>query len=326
MTICNLVCWPNTIWAFISTNIHHQQDFIHFLYNCSQKLLPHILCAQNANFSFQQTKSQVNFESVKAVQSCFHTDIVVNSTCFQFVWFSILPRSEWKRHASKQFGKSAENLAQMKKVKEIFRATTAEIPVLLTTHGLHNNLVISLKCQCEQHFIECFESEKLKPGFFVFTTQKKRLEAGVNLHHCDNEEYISAAKRCDTYIDCAVDQSDEKNCPLELTKQLHNNFLSQLETSCGLLFYRAADNKCYPHVREFQKMTRKSVVSNQLCSCPNGVALECTLNDLFVDCPLTYFDEPELLTLLQGRTQLCAVLGQLQCLKGHSKCFNITDI
>ncbi len=68
--------------------------------NCSQKLLPHILCAQNTNKSFQANSSFENHESVENIKSCFSGDIIVNGTCYMFVWFSHLPHSQWKKKLS----------------------------------------------------------------------------------------------------------------------------------------------------------------------------------------------------------------------------------
>ncbi len=72
--------------------------------NCSQKLLPHILCAKNTNLSSLENSSYYNQKNVKDVKSCLHTDFNVNSTCYAFVWLAHQPKSGWHRHNLKQSG------------------------------------------------------------------------------------------------------------------------------------------------------------------------------------------------------------------------------
>ncbi len=72
--------------------------------NCSQKLLPHILCAKNTHLSSLENSSYYNQKNVKDVKSCLHTDFDVNSTCYAFVWLAHQPKSGWHRHNLKQSG------------------------------------------------------------------------------------------------------------------------------------------------------------------------------------------------------------------------------
>ncbi len=163
---------------------------------------------------------------------------------------------------------------------------------------------------------------------FVFRRQKKELKAGVNLYLCHSGDYVSAAKRCDSFVDCSNDKSDEENCPHHVVTQKQSEFKNEMEEKCGLLFYTTSSNKCYLFADTLQGKENNTQPSIHTCVCKSEVTVDCALwNDLFIDCPDTQNDEPHQFSLLQSsKTQSCAVPGLLQCLKGHSKCYNMTDI
>lgn len=96
--------------------------------------------------------------------------------------------------------------------------------------------------------------------------------------------------------------------------------------NCSLFYQTLKDGTCHSHWQF--NIQSDLMVNNNTLDCKDGNFISQELKDDFViDCGHIPEDEPEMLTLLEyGGNSTCPNNGQLQCRKGHSRCYNISDI
>ena len=157
------------------------------------------------------------------------------------------------------------------------------------------------------------------------TSVFKYTKGGFILH-----EYL-----CYGYIDCSNDSSDEKLCNCDKYPSDSTNckyvFGKNAIRFCPSLYYLTSKSDCNKYTLRGHKLKTESkpvpLISESLICNHNEVISTLLLNDLVADCGPEGEDEYELKSLLRYESHFsCKQSQEIPCLRGHPKCFNLTDI
>ena len=187
-------------------------------------------------------------------------------------------------------------------------------------------------------------------GFVIYLYNSLTFKLDGNTFKCSNQmhiRYISIQFVCDRINDCPGDKPvDEMNCECSQTNDYPSNckkFQSfQQRNKCSLFYMKTAYGHCYLYnyfmessersnyqasTKEHQTFATNFHYSPEYFSCNNGVNINSLLiDDLVSDCGPEADDEPLLKSIATGNRSPCINKTQIPCRKGHSKCFNISEL
>ena len=132
----------------------------------------------------------------------------------------------------------------------------------------------------------------------------------------------------DGIIDCPNDGSDESlEICSKLTRSINFKNKQRITSKCPLIYYMTVKGQCYIHF-PLKDNPQWSNNCQMLLTCKNGKSKDYQLvNDLVADCGSEGKEEQELKSLLFHHNKIpCSHPDQLPCRKGHSICYNATDI
>ena len=172
-------------------------------------------------------------------------------------------------------------------------------------------------------------------GVYICSGEVRRVPIGIKLFKCTDDTHILLDQVCDGKIDCPGEQpSDELECQCEEITNNKCRWIIKTKTRklCSPFYYMSIEGTCQLH--QFSKSSKQAkIVPDQEYEtfvCDNGNYISSSfVNDLVPDCGPNAEDEFHLLTLLNASfsgTQTCSSESEIPCLKGHSKCFNISQI
>ena len=159
--------------------------------------------------------------------------------------------------------------------------------------------------------------EKNEHGVYIFKEKMINISVGGNVFRCRNNVYMSYLHYPFEKDKCTVYETIKDN-------------LQGTNMSCPILYYKTAKETCQFYLiiqkNNYNIEQSKSMKTAENFTCNNRRTISTNLlNDLVPDCGPNAEDENEL-TNSMAYGDVCSVKGKLSCFKGHSKCFDISNI
>ena len=187
-------------------------------------------------------------------------------------------------------------------------------------------------------------------GFKIYSEKSLDFETEANMFKCSNQMYISIQFTCDGLNDYPGNEpADKKNCKCNHTNDFSSNckYFQSIEgrKACSLFHLKTFDGHCHLYNYVINSIDRQDacieenqVLQNNLhyslehfthkqFGCNKNVNISLLLvNDLVSDCGPETNDEHILKSIATGNRSYCINKNQIPCRKGHTKCFDISEI
>ncbi len=290
---------------------------------CKMPFTPNVLCVK------EQVEMKANYTSVS--QGCFKFDIMKFGTCFYF-----FPKKQNIFQARTMSTPPTIKAMKQKIMENTWNVRLSNIQEFHSKEQLCFLFqAVDISTQHQRSFtrkdpMECRATLK---DHTVFTSEFSQHPIGNNIFHCTDGSYISAINVCNDKTDCA-DRSDEFHCMCNKVTEneqckYHNN--SKTIKECSSLFYKSKQNLCSIYKQLLLNKTLLSVSSreNNTFQCvKSGIQIKSAqVDDLVSDCGPAAEDEERLKALLtKGIKVTCSNPGEIPCMPGHSKCFQLADV
>ena len=256
-------------------------------------------------------------------KTCLPSEFLHDTTCIQFVWVQLPDFTKTSLSRNCQPFNSVSNTSIYISIFQcIFDAVATEFPPLivphLSQHGFYDKLTYMRHSNVYVYKNITITVMDAK-GFHICVSDKKKIMTGKNVFHCKDGSYVSYFFVCDGNLDCHHNSSDEgHSLCIENIRQ---------QKACGQHTVKKHQQNTTPPERS-ATFGKKRGSTNEAVLCDSGLELDVMLkNDLVPDCGPGGEDEPLLASLLQMFViQPCLKPYELPCEKGHSKCYNITEI
>ena len=298
--------------------------------NCEAKIFYHVLCITRSDQVNSATHTTVRHPS--EIVDCPMLAFVDHNTCLIFVWHDhnltndIIPTS---------FGQYMK-LTNISMFEYIFNGISEPFPMILSLIEEKETIILRFSYERVLNLF-IYKQENISVsnarGFHVFTFQKSVIALGLNWFVCRSGEYISVLFVCSGIVDCQRDSSDEEGC--RHYKRKYNtpqhyipaDIQEKISGMCPFYFSMTISGICQKDLGHTRNHTIYAKDSTYFV-CNNGLKVDMTMkDDLVADCGPKAEDEPKLIQLLTFNASFsCQERYQVQCRKGHSKCFNISDI
>ncbi len=288
--------------------------------NCAERLLIDLVCM------LKEGNEKPSLFST-SILNCNQNDILHKHECFGFLYFD---NSKTTMVQSVQ-DFTPTTTALHKKLEFLFLAIHVSFPPILLRIKDDVSSIEEMSYE-KIHEVLRFKFSKKSvqsaTGFFV--RQLPAVNQTRQPHHiftCQNGIFISSLFVCDGIAHCGNgDISDENNCTcsfVDVTPQC--KFLSEnSKWICSPLYYIGRFSKCKTFTAQTFNSENKISVFNEKNNCSRlHISLQ---NDLVVDCG-QLIDEKDLTHLLMYETTFsCSTPDKIPCRKGHSRCFNVSEI
>ena len=186
--------------------------------------------------------------------------------------------------------------------------------------------------------------------FKIYSEKSLDFETEANMFKCSNQMYISIQFTCDGLNDCPGNEpADEKNCKCNHTNDFSSNckYFQSIKgrKACSLFYLKTADGHCHLYNYVINSIDRHDtcieehqVLQNNLhyspehfthkqFGCNKNVNISLLLvNDLVSDCGPETNEEYILKSIATGNRSYCINRNQIPCRKGHTICFDISEI
>lgn len=280
---------------------------------CSERMIPDVMCVID-----YPGQNLLNVPLGNA-ERCAATEMLLKEgSCYLFIWIDIS-----KTLQSEPVVLPVEGI---KKLEYLFIAICDTFPDMFGSdpeENTHNKIRQSKYHRTLSYHIQAVSPNETLDGYVV--RQYKSLLTEMvdfgNMLFCFQSEYfVSTFFQHDGFYDCGRhDQSDEiaTQCAFKKCKCVQQSF-------CEDLFYRTTKGIC----QSFINHTTASNEPVMWTKCQSGNLISTSkVNDLVSDCGCTADDEPFLANILHFDMQChCSYPGALQCVPGHPKCYNVSDI
>ena len=285
------------------------------LLDCNEPFLGDVLCSIKDVSSYLLKKSTLSHFWPKY-------SVLLDNKCYTFYWFDMDKTLKKPCVAGK---KLKEN--DLKRLKVLFNAVSVEFPPIISPHF---RFVLS-----HQRFSDIYKYEKhvvknnRSEGIFICSDDLMLIFKGANIFKCKNGTFISQQHLCDGLADCPGYQSlDEIGSQYYIDANRNYSgkckFLTHpfsRKTICSDFYFPSENGTCTSyHFTPFENNFNKN----------KDAFIKCTdvrNNGLVMNCRQQNMDKINLIKMLQDEKYFqCEVHNQLPCLKGYSKCYNISDI
>ena len=286
--------------------------------SCETPILSNVICVRKhrPQISLHYLHQQI------AKSTCYPSQILINQKCYLFVWYT---STKYKGITLARVCNIHNTMLEKGLTNAILEVLLNAVsvpfpPILIQDHWKGVSYIkqnVQIKGKNEAVSLETAK------GLTACSDANGLLEDKEFSFMCTNGIYISYLLVCDGNIDCKIDDSDETHylCQSQATRE--ENVEGMFRSQCAPLFHRNKNSICQKFYPLPTNLT--SSVTMKKLFCQNGD--EMYENDLFGDCGPDGEDEPMFRTLLANTKHvLCEHEYELPCLKGHTKCFNITDI
>ena len=297
--------------------------------DCDQKILSHVLCRINTENTIPP-----NLRPNKYNRTCLNYQNLKDVFCLLFLWTKEKGNINTKCKLLGMDNYKFKNITRLLPI--LLAAKMAISPILSLGYNDHTTVYQFEFNTFLQKYISTSISFNVEiyQGYQVCHTKSLKSQVGISGFTCKFGIIISSLFICDGVYDCPnADASDEEYCQCNSTEETLKHCkeinIAKSHTVCHELYYLKNGN-CYQYTNMY---TKKEKYSNhtehniQTYSCKQGSVVEKDLvNDLYPDC-FQGDDEPILLQLyLHHNKKGCADANQIQCLEGHPKCYNISEI
>ena len=342
---CMVKEWPNAISSLknnLSTHLHpmpaHSHNCVLLLMsnlahpewisiNCDEKLLPHIVC-------FAHNHSVPSIGEIMPQKSyCTGDAILVNNSCFYFLWHNISTRDEPKK------------ICKTLKKEYFLLGTSSTDPfsiILQTTKYLLLKVLVRKQASRGEDFVRHYQrmwmnkieistrsvTEKETVMFACLSQPMEHRGFLGNVFLCKNGQTISSIFLYDNIDDCFDTINESQRSSDEVPSAESNEMISVMRETCFLFQPHNSSQHC---VHFITTVVNSSFAPKEYFSCLDGSTIESKqLNDLVSDCGINAEDEKFFASILKNKSEkgndLCQHLQQLSCEVGHTKCFFFKDI
>ena len=293
--------------------------------DCKEPWVTDVLCEVKDKVNYQVSQDS----SFLLLHACFRRFVYLKGMCYTFIWNVDLHQKH--NTDCPEGSKILQMNSGIELFQTLFDAIGTQFPQILSpdlqfvfSYDRYLNIYTYKK--------HTGNINKFK-GVYICSDEVKPVPMGNNLFRCMDNTHILLDQICDGKIDCPGEQdSDELGCHC---KEIINNkckWMIQTEKSktCSPFYYMSSDGTC--QLYQFSKGSTEAEKSEEskIFICHNGFNISSSfINDLVPDCGPNAEDEFHLQALLNtsfNRTYTCLSESKIPCVKGHSKCFNISQI
>ncbi len=282
---------------------------------CHSELFGNIYCSV-----LRIQHGTININETHTETFCGGFSFHQSKKCFLISWVNEV-KKEYALHKGRGGIADGDVLA----FKMLLTATSGKISplVYLSTDSIH---VITF-----EKYLNKFEHKiqhiPFKVDGFEATSQKHLTHLkGDNIFLCSEGNYLSQIYVCCKKINCSLDrktkQAECTNTSLLTKTNSQKSFQSKF---CSFLYFLDRKGHCSKFESaspKFSEQTLFTHINKKNISCTCHVLM----NDLLADCGLQGEDEPILISFLSSGLKVECAVGEIPCLTGHPKCYNITDI
>ena len=290
--------------------------------NCELKLLANILCVSeppnHTNIGFIHHSDML--ESLNCAPGYFSK----YNLCYIFLWHNAVEIKDLT-DTCKRLDLLTIDISKSNAVQYLFEAVEVPFPPIIFTNKL--NKLEKYKVQYVRYLNIYRYKKKVvvtsdAQGFQICRTKKHSINTGSNVFSCKSGQHMSYLYVCDGFTDCPNDNSDEMVCG-----SAGNQGIAREKGRCAELYYRDYRGSCSKYVnfdKEDPNISNKT--SRHVCN--NNLNMDIALvNDLVADCGPEAEDEPVLTSFLWNkRISNCERPNEIPCIKGHSRCYDISFI
>ena len=301
--------------------------------NCSQKLLSQVVCANHTLHTSHRLQSS------NSEWHCQKLVFLTNKNCLILSWFDGNKMNfNTIINTCKLSGMTSITDVNITQLDFLFKAPKwSEIQILCS---LSSDAQVWRTCSYKRlwlNYIYMEKSVEANRALGYYVCQKKaerRIQISTSiLFVCLNGRVISTMYICDGMNDCndhvnVTQESDEMNCRCDTFTSYCKEICLDSTCICTPLYYKSMKGNCLTYRSTLQNLIKsKTSEGSNYFKCLNNVSIaEEFVDDIVPDCQNEY-DEPTLKKLLLNEIYTnCSAFGQLPCIKGHSRCYNVTYI
>ena len=295
---------------------------------CNDKILSQILCRINSDInSFHE-----EFEAQRN-RSCLSFQISKDSSCLLFLW------SDQNVDITRKCNAQGMDNFRIQNIESLFfvlLATNIALSPILSLHSKNKKILnrfLYHTISRNYEYINKSLNTDTYEGYQICETEQLNMSIGIAFFVCKSGLVISNLLLCNGVIDCPdEDSSDEQFCECSFSegnpnfKHCKEIIQGNSRIACSELYYMSLGT-CHQYTNwKYDQTVYVSKNDIQTFICKEGPIDKTLSDDLYGDCFLGE-DEPILRSLLINHvTTSCDDSNQIPCLRGHSKCYNISDI
>ncbi len=280
-----------------------------------------VLCAIPNNGAVTASWSENNL-----THQCFPLAMNRKSACLSFHWVDRNLFADYTFGCERFISESASALDEL---HFLINAVSSTLPPLILGFNQTNNSVHTFQytryLTRYTHRVSVMNAYAIPhSGFFVCSKKLHKPLFGDNVFSCDTGVKVSVEHLCEASSNTLFSECDEKFCSAINASEESDHV--QRRVYCGSLNFISVKGTCRKHLPE------KKVIQRTITYGVVNVSMNCKLqseqflDDLFPDCLLGEDELVLKMVLVNDSHTKCKNKTQLPCLKGHSKCFNISSI
>ena len=296
--------------------------------DCNESWANDVLCEIKDKTNYYQS----NNSSFPLLHACFNGFIFLSGMCYSFLWNAVNFHHKYDVDCPKGSNIFKKYLG-IESFQNLFNAVDAPFPPILSsdfqftfTYDRYLNIY-----RYKKHPVN---SKNFK-GFYICSDKVRSVSIGNHLFKCFEGTYIMKKHICDGVVDCpGVHGLDEWGCQCEEITSTNCKWMikSKGRKICSPFYYLSFDGTC--QLFQFRKNDNpvkiQSEKQHKIFKCDNGFIISSSMvNDSIPDCGPNAGDEFYLqVSLHSAFTETCISLSEseIPCIKGHPKCFNISQI
>ena len=179
--------------------------------SCSQTLLPVIMCfidKTNATKGMQ-VKIKENADSTKNHYFCANHHIMINTTCYHFLWGNITLQCDNICNDM-----ISAHLQSIPIFQHLYTCVLLQNAFPLVVNDLESDERTLLRFYNNFGNLKCkYENTSIySKGFHTYKVKRTKILIGINMFKCLKGGYVSVKYVCDGNIDCPNSKSDEELC------------------------------------------------------------------------------------------------------------------
>ncbi len=287
--------------------------------SCFQKItLPTLVCVKRSN----NTKHLSKYHKEALEKSCSLSEIAKHKACLSFTWVTNL---EQIYHSFCKEMSSHQNVLSLASSLQFLHNAVSPIisPIFYIVEKV-KTVILTIEKYLNMFFVKEDVAGDNTGGYQFCERKWVSVTQGNHLFQCTSFVFVSSLYLCDNLSETHHLYS----CHKKFCEQVQAEKPVGNDSVCSLLLYQSIYRLCSKYL-SFDKpqTTLNFTPKSPAFSCENRDSLDLQyFDDLVPDCA-DGEDEPHLKSFVQfGSTYNCFTKQQIPCLKGHSKCYNFSDI